>query len=435
MAQYHFHVRVATRKSGKTASAKHRYNCREGRYAEGERGAELVFIKSGNMPKWAKDAGDYWRAADQHERENGTRCRYATLALPRELSTQQNIELARQIASALFDDDKLPYTIAFHDKPGNPHLHIMYSERALDGHNRNPRKWFKRFNAKRPERGGARKLKHVEQKHWLRERRKRIETCINTALAAAGHSGRVDCRSLEAQRDAALERGDLVAAAALNRAPTVHRGPAVSAGRGRAVPRRVEAVKNRERELAAEHQQLRAMLESQIQIGIAEGRLQTLRTASTSPALRSGPVPHVQPDRRPTLHADRDDDNRLEYSPPPPPGPPPPAPPPSDLAHLADWTAKRRSKPPPAPPKVAPEPRRADRRPAAATPAADATAPAAPATTPGPPATTPAPPATSTLPAPLEGGSLAQPEAGSARHADAPKPRTDGQRERGRGRV
>ncbi len=56
----------------------------------------------------------------------------------------------------------------------------------------------------------------------------------NAALERAGVEVRVDHRSLEAQREAAEARGDLVAAEELDRAPEVNLGPAVNAMERRA---------------------------------------------------------------------------------------------------------------------------------------------------------------------------------------------------------
>ena len=55
-----------------------------------------------------------------------------------------------------------------------------------------------------------------------------VEQETNAALEAAGVESRVDCRSLEDQRAAALESGDLELAQELDRAPQVHEGPRVT---------------------------------------------------------------------------------------------------------------------------------------------------------------------------------------------------------------
>ncbi|MDK4547802.1 MobA/MobL family protein, partial [Kingella kingae] len=54
----------------------------------------LEHRESGNMPKWAQNNPlDFWRAADQYERKNGTVYREHEIALPRELNAEQRAEL------------------------------------------------------------------------------------------------------------------------------------------------------------------------------------------------------------------------------------------------------------------------------------------------------------------------------------------------------
>ena len=49
-----------------------------------------------------------------------------------------------------------PDTLAVHRGDGeNPHAHLMFSERPNDGIERGGEQWFKRYNAKAPEKGGA----------------------------------------------------------------------------------------------------------------------------------------------------------------------------------------------------------------------------------------------------------------------------------------
>src|SRR6266404_1886546 len=77
---------------------------------------------------------------------------------------------------------------------------------------------FKPYNAKNPERGGARKLSYGANKEEAARTyegiRKRWATVQNLALEQAGVEARVDHRTLAAQ--------------GIHREPEVHRGPAVS---------------------------------------------------------------------------------------------------------------------------------------------------------------------------------------------------------------
>ena len=91
----------------------------------------------------------------------------------------------------------------------------MYSQRTRDGIDRDPEQYFRRYNAKSPERGGCRKERTgetpTERKAELKALRERWADLQNEHLAKHGHhSARVDHRSLK-------ERG-------IDRAPERHLG-------------------------------------------------------------------------------------------------------------------------------------------------------------------------------------------------------------------
>ena len=68
--------------------------------------------------------------------------------------------MAWRFAERLTGEEKLPYTLAIHrggEDGENPHAHLMFSERGHDGIERSAEQWFKRYNGKEPEKGGARK--------------------------------------------------------------------------------------------------------------------------------------------------------------------------------------------------------------------------------------------------------------------------------------
>ena len=147
-------------------------------------------------------------------------------ALPVELNERQQQEVASSFAADLTGGERLPYTMAIHRGGGdNPHVHLMISERGLDGHDRDAEQWFKRANKAAPEKGGALKTRSFMNKEWLENTRKAWETAANTALDRAGRSERIDHRSLAAQREEAIERGQVDRADELSRQPGVHLGP------------------------------------------------------------------------------------------------------------------------------------------------------------------------------------------------------------------
>ena len=112
-----------------------------------------VYTESDHMPSWAQDdPREYWDAADLYERANGRLYVSADFALPRDLSTEDQVALARSFAQELTAEERLPYTLAIHagrDADGrehNPHAHLMISERQNDGIERSKEQWFRRAN-------------------------------------------------------------------------------------------------------------------------------------------------------------------------------------------------------------------------------------------------------------------------------------------------
>ena len=227
MSLYHLSTSVGSRGGGQSASAKDDYIEREGRY--GEDRSEVEHVESGHMPGWAEeDPHAYWEAADAHERANGRLFREVEFALPTELDEGDRRELAHEFAQSLTEGERLPYTLAIHRGGGeNPHCHLVISERSNDGLERTAETWFKRYNGKAPEQGGARKVS-TSSKEWLQSTREAWAEHANRALARAGSRERVDHRSLSDRAEEAREAGDLEQAAELGREPGKHLGPGAS---------------------------------------------------------------------------------------------------------------------------------------------------------------------------------------------------------------
>ena len=227
MAVYHLKMSVGSRADGRSAVAKADYIEREGRYEQDRE--ELEHRESGNMPEWAKDdPHSYWEAADEHERANGRLYREIQFALPKELNEEQRRELASSFAASVTEGERLPYTLAIHrggPNGENPHAHLMFSERPNDGIERGKEQWFKRYNAKAPEKGGTQKSRAATPQAWLEDTRKAWAREANAALERAGRGEHIDHRSLAERRDVAERSGDLQQAAELSREPNVHLGP------------------------------------------------------------------------------------------------------------------------------------------------------------------------------------------------------------------
>ena len=259
MASYHL-----TMKNGKSAETHADYITREGKYARGEKAEELVAKEHGNMPAWAQEnPSDFWQAADANERANGRCYTEIEIALPNELTPDQREQLVRDFVQQEIGADHV-YTWAIHEKPAtldptkqNPHAHIMLSERKLDGIERSREQFFKRANTKAPEKGGTKKDPNWNKRGKPAELRERWEEMHNKALEREGYSIKVDRRTIEAQREDALQRGDHARAAELDRAPEYHLGP--RRANNPESPERQEILAYREtrRELAELQRQIR----------------------------------------------------------------------------------------------------------------------------------------------------------------------------------
>lgn len=164
MAIYHLTAKTGSRSGGQSARAKADYIQREGKYARDM--DEVLHAESGHMPEFVERPADYWDAADLYERANGRLFKEVEFALPVELTLDQQKALASEFAQHLTGAERLPYTLAIHAGGGeNPHCHLMISERINDGIERPAAQWFKRYNGKTPEKGGAQKteaLKHIQ---------------------------------------------------------------------------------------------------------------------------------------------------------------------------------------------------------------------------------------------------------------------------------
>jgi len=147
-------------KSGRKGSGfdNAQYVAREGKYRHL---GGLVHLEFGNLPKFAPDPFFLFRAADNHERRNGSVYREHLITLPQGLTRDQYIEIARELAKDLAGPR--PTILAIHDKESsieqveNPHLHLVTSDRIPDGIERSAKQHFKRAHPTRPELGGCKK--------------------------------------------------------------------------------------------------------------------------------------------------------------------------------------------------------------------------------------------------------------------------------------
>ena len=167
-------------------------------------------------------------------------------------SMVRNRALVRDFAQRAFVDRGMVADIAYHGGHGeNPHAHIMLTTRTLTpkGFGQKDRSWNK--------------------KELLTSWREDWAARANRALERRGHSERIDHRTLAAQRDEALQRGDTARAETLDRDPEIHLGRAawmmLRTGEANERTRRndqiAEGNRDREQERAAGHEAIRTIQE------------------------------------------------------------------------------------------------------------------------------------------------------------------------------
>ncbi|MEE6076919.1 MobA/MobL family protein [Avibacterium paragallinarum] len=95
----------------------------------------------------------------------------------------------------------MPYSFAIHnDKANNnPHCHLIFSERQLDGIERSEEQFFKRANSKNAELGGTKKTADFRDRDFIKAVRKTWSEQANFALEKHGHTARIDERSYQEQ--------------------------------------------------------------------------------------------------------------------------------------------------------------------------------------------------------------------------------------------
>ncbi len=267
MASYHCSVKVLSRSSGRSSvqfsayiSGEKMKDERLGQtfnHTSKEEVCYTEFSFADRVPEELKNQSAFWNAVEENEKnENSQVCRTWEIALPKELTIEQNISWIQDYVKDLIDKDGMPAVQwAIHDKEGNPHAHLMaptrditpegkwdnkevkgYLFRDLNGNEqamtlaeskelniKNPEQKWERVplldqegnqvtdkqNRKQWKRASIQKNKW-NSKELVKDWRERAARYQNRALEIAGRSERVDHRSYKDQ--------------GLELIPTIHEG-------------------------------------------------------------------------------------------------------------------------------------------------------------------------------------------------------------------
>jgi ATP-dependent exoDNAse (exonuclease V) alpha subunit len=132
-----------------------------------------------DAPEWISDRQILWQAVEDHdEKYNAHLATEFTIALPEELTTEQNIELITEYVQTSFVDRGMIADVNYHnDHNNNPHLHIMCPTRPVH------------FKKSQP--GFLDKEKSWSSKRIRRLLRQEQAQIINKYLKKYGHSSYV----------------------------------------------------------------------------------------------------------------------------------------------------------------------------------------------------------------------------------------------------
>ena len=204
-----------------------------------------------NAPKEYRDRSVLWNAVDASEKSSVAQtARRIIVALPRELSLEENTALITEHCQEEFVDKGMIADIAVHmEDDGNPHAHILLTVRAMDENG----KWLPKTKTAylldengervRDESGKCKRIR-MDTVDWNHQDKAELwrhawEKKQNLYLEKAGSSERVDMRSYKRQ--------------GVEKVPQRHMGPAMTAMERKGVDTEIG---NRNREISSGNQSL-----------------------------------------------------------------------------------------------------------------------------------------------------------------------------------
>jgi ATP-dependent exoDNAse (exonuclease V) alpha subunit len=218
VAAYRCSVQVVSRSSGRSAVAAAAYRAgvelhdhRQGLvhdYTRKQDIAHCEILQPAGSPAFFADREKLWNAVEAGEkRKDAQLAREVEVMLPRELSQAENLALLRGYVAEQFVARGMVADLSLHtghkasDGKAQPHAHIMLTMREIgpDGFGKKVREW--------------------NDKDQLAAWREAWADHANRSLERAGRDERVDHRTLAAQREDALQRGDTDKVEELTREP------------------------------------------------------------------------------------------------------------------------------------------------------------------------------------------------------------------------
>jgi len=235
----HYRIKISTRSKGQSAVAQAAYQSGDRLFDERESRTKYYSDKRGivyteillpvNAPREYADRNTLWNAVEAVENNwNSQLARRFEIALPIEIPMEERVALIRQHCMEQFVSKGMIADIAVHDPdpPGhNPHAHVMLTMRPMDENG----KWMEKAHREYLLDENGEKVRDAKGKFRFRKVptvdwndrgnaelwRSAWEDLQNRYLEAAGRPERISMKSFQRQ--------------GIDRIPTVHMGPAVTA--------------------------------------------------------------------------------------------------------------------------------------------------------------------------------------------------------------
>jgi len=263
VAIYHLSIKIISRAKGKSAVAAAAYragekicNERDGKVHDYTRKGGIVhteILLPKHAPREYADRATLWNAVEKCERyKTAQLAREIEIALPVELTREENIALAQRYVKENFVNAGMCADVCIHDVDGtNPHAHVMLTMRPIEQDGKWGQKSRTVDGIKVPTVDWN---EHDRAEDW----RKAWADMCNAYLERGNHTARIDHRSFAIQ--------------GIEQVPTIHLGVAASqmeqkgviTDRGN-INREIEISNKELRQLRARHNKLQAWLYEEMQ--------------------------------------------------------------------------------------------------------------------------------------------------------------------------
>ena len=279
MAIYHLSIKIISRGKGKSATAAAAYRAGErinneydGITHDYTRKGGIVYTEillPDHAPREYADRAILWNAVENIEKaKNAQLAREIELALPVELTREQNTSLARDYVKQHFVEQGMCADVCIHDKnDGNPHAHIMLTMRPIEPGGtwgaKSKKEYMLDDNGERILlKSGEFKTRKIDLTDWndqgkAEEWRAAWADHVNAFLERGNHAERIDHRSFARQGKDEI--------------PTVHLGVAAFQMEKRGIVtergsfnREIEATNQRLRQLKARIVKLQTWLKEEV---------------------------------------------------------------------------------------------------------------------------------------------------------------------------